>query len=127
MNLFESQIEKLNLSPTAKNCVIELRKVCLEGVDGTEEKSPMEALSDTMKVVTKEVSDTYYNENIPDAQLPELVYTTINKYRPAFEGKYGKKMGLSLVMAGKSYLHQLKIGNTEKLYYDKYVEPELRK
>lgn len=127
MNLFESQIEKLNLSPTAKNCVIELRKVCLEGVDGAEEKSPMKALSDTMKVVTKEVSDTYYNENIPDAQLPELVYTTINKYRPEFEGKYGKKMGLSLVMAGKNYLHQLKIGNTEKLYYDKYVEPELRK
>lgn len=127
MNLFESQIEKLNLSPTAKNCVIELRKVCLEGLGGAEEKSPMEALSDTMKVVTKEVSDTYYNKNLPDEQLPKLVYTTINKYRPAFEEKYGKKMGLSLVMAGKKYLHQLSIGDTEKVYYDTYVEPELRK
>lgn len=34
MNLFESEISKLKLSPTAKETVIQLRKICLESEDG---------------------------------------------------------------------------------------------
>lgn len=34
MNLFESEISKLNLSPTAKETVIQLRKICLESEVG---------------------------------------------------------------------------------------------
>lgn len=31
VNLFESEINRLNLDPTMKRCVIELRQVCMEG------------------------------------------------------------------------------------------------
>ena len=34
MNLFESEISKLNLTPTAKETVIQLRKICLESEEG---------------------------------------------------------------------------------------------
>lgn len=34
MNLFESEISKLNLTPTAKETVIQLRKICLESEGG---------------------------------------------------------------------------------------------
>jgi hypothetical protein len=34
MNLFESEISKLNLTPTAKETIIQLRKICLESEGG---------------------------------------------------------------------------------------------
>lgn len=105
MNLFESQIEKLNLSPTAKNCVIELRKVCLENaVDGMptnltydpskrqKERDMFEQIDKALQMIATEADDTTKQG---DSVLPEF-YKKVHEYRPTFEKTWGKVGGDAL-------------------------------
>lgn len=123
MNLFESQIEKLNLSPTAKNCIIELRKVCLEseyenrqkqeinalattfepGVPQDNSREALKAIKDTVIQASRELGDKY---NTGDSVVPAF-YAIIDKYRKGIEEKYGEKWGQALSAEAKKYVQRM--------------------
>lgn len=116
MNLFESQIEKLNLSPTAKNCVIELRKVCLENaVDGMptgltydpskrERESKMfRAIDEALKIIANQANDTTKQG---DSVLPEF-YKKVHEYRPTFEKTWGKVGGETLEIQAPKFAQRM--------------------
>lgn len=123
MNIFESQIEKLNLSQTAKNCVIELRKVCLESEDENRQKQEINALAttfepgvpqdnsrealkaikDTVIQASRELGDKY---NTGDSVVPEF-YAIIDKYRKGIEEKYGEQWGQALSAEAKKYVQRM--------------------
>lgn len=123
MNLFESQIEKLNLSQTAKNCIIELRKVCLESEHDNRQKQEMNALAtsfepgvpqdnsrealkaikDTVMQASRELGDNYASG---ESVVPAF-YAIIDKYRKGIEAKYGEKWGRALSAEAKKYVQRM--------------------
>lgn len=120
MNLFESQIEKLNLSQTAKNCIIELRKVCLESEHDNRQKQEMNALATsfepgvpqdnsrealaaikaTIRQVGSEVADEDFET---DAIIPAFMEKINTVYREKIAEEYGEKWGNALVAQAKKY------------------------
>lgn len=120
MNLFESQIEKLNLSQTAKNCIIELRKVCLESEHDNRQKQEMNALATsfepgvpqdnsrealaaikaTIRQVGSEVADEDFET---DAIKPAFMEKINTVYREKIAEEYGEKWGNALVAQAKKY------------------------
>lgn len=120
MNLFESQIEKLNLSQTAKNCIIELRKVCLESEHENRQKQEMNALATsfepgvpqdnsrealaaikaTIRQVGSEVADEDFET---DAIIPAFMEKINTVYREKIAEEYGEKWGNALVAQAKKY------------------------
>lgn len=117
MNLFESQIEKLNLSPTAKNCVIELRKVCLEATEDeamnkiardfkvgektTNDDAAMQAIQDTIKLAERELSKEDYDLSAPGKALMNKIQ---QKYRNEIANKFGEKWGEQLITQAQKYI-----------------------
>lgn len=120
MNLFESQIEKLNLSQTAKNCIIELRKVCLESEHDNRQKQEMNALATsfepgvpqdnsrealaaikaTIRQVGREVADEDFKT---DAIVPAFLERIEKVYRKKIAEEYGEKWGDALVAQARKY------------------------
>lgn len=120
MNLFESQIEKLNLSQTAKNCIIELRKVCLESEHDNRQKQEMNALAtsfepgvpqdnsreavnairNTIRQVGREVADEDFKT---DAIVPAFLERIEKVYRKKIAEEYGEKWGDALVAQARKY------------------------
>ena len=120
MNLFESQIEKLNLSQTAKNCIIELRKVCLESEHDNRQKQEMNALATsfepgvpqdnsrealaaikaTIRQVGSEVADEDFET---DAIIPAFLEKIEKVYRKKIAEEYGEKWGDALVAQAHKY------------------------
>lgn len=120
MNLFESQIEKLNLSQTAKNCIIELRKVCLEseydnrqkqemnsfattfkpGVPQDNSREALAAIKATIRQVGSEVADEDFET---DAIIPAFLEKIEKVYRKKIAEKYGEKWGDALVAQAHKY------------------------
>lgn len=120
MNLFESQINKLNLSPTAKNTVIELRKVCLEseydnrqkqemnafastfkpGVPQDNSREALDAIKKTIRQVGSEVADGNFKT---DAIVPAFMDRIEKVYRNQIAEKYGEKWGDALVAQAHKY------------------------
>ncbi|MBO6030832.1 MAG: hypothetical protein J6Q22_05110 [Prevotella sp.] len=120
MNLFESQINNLNLSPTAKNTVIELRKVCLEGEDDNRQKQEMNAFATTFKPgvpqdnsrealaaiknTIRQVGSEVADENFKtDAIVPAFMNRIEKVYRNQIAEKYGEKWGDALVAQAHKY------------------------
>lgn len=117
MNLFESQINQLNISPTAKQTVIELRKICLEseadgmptitpGVSTDNSREALAAIRDTVRKAAGEIGNDYYKsgESIVPAYLAK-----INEYRKGIEQKYGPKYGEALVAEAKKYAQRMSL------------------
>jgi hypothetical protein len=120
MNLFESQINKLNLSPTAKNTVIELRKICLEseydnrqkqemnafattfkpGVPQDNSREALAAIKNTIRQVGSEVADENFKT---DAIIPAFMERIEKVYRPKIAEEYGKQWGDALVAQANKY------------------------
>ena len=120
MNLFESQINNLNLSPTAKNTVIELRKICLEGEDDNRQKQEMNAFATTFKPgvpqdnsrealaaiknTIRQVGSEVADENFKtDAIVPAFMNRIEKVYRNQIAEKYGEKWGDALVAQAHKY------------------------
>lgn len=120
MNLFESQINNLNLSPTAKSTVIELRKVCLESEDDNRQKQEMnafattfkpgvpqdnsrealDAIKKTIRQVGSEVADGNFKT---DAIVPAFMDRIEKVYRNKIAEEYGEKWGDALVAQAHKY------------------------
>ena len=120
MNLFESQINNLNLSPTAKTTVIELRKVCLESEDDNRQKQEMNAFATTFKPgvpqdnsrealaaiknTIRQVGSEVADENFKtDAIVPAFMDRIEKVYRNQIAEKYGEKWGDALVAQAHKY------------------------
>ena len=120
MNLFESQINKLNLSPTAKNTVIELRKICLEGEDDNRQKQEMNAFATTFKPgvpqdnsrealaaiknTIRQVGSEVAGENFQsDAIVPAFLERIEKVYRKKIAQEYGERWGDALVSQARKY------------------------
>lgn len=123
MNLFESEINKLNLSPTAKATVIELRKVCLESdvggqpisdfekmqADAAKKKQEDDAIRDTARQAITDVSS-----NLPEDMDHNAIHAAVMKrikqhYRPMIEETYGSASGERLETVAQTMLSRLKI------------------
>lgn len=120
MNLFESQINNLNLSPTAKNTVIELRKVCLESEYDNRQKQEMNAFATTfkpgvpqdnsrealeaIKKTIRQVGSEVANEDFKtDAIVPAFLDRIEKVYRKKIAQEYGEKWGDALVAQAHKY------------------------
>lgn len=120
MNLFESQIEKLNLSQTAKNCIIELRKVCLESEHDNRQKQEMNALATSfepgvpqdnsrealaaIKATIRQVGSEVADEDFETGAIKPAFMEKINTvYREKIAEEYGEKWGNALVAQAKKY------------------------
>ena len=120
MNLFESQINKLNLTPTAKSTIIELRKICLESEDDMRQKQEMNAFAKTFKVgvpqdnsqqalnaikaTIRQVGSEVANEDFKtDAIIPAFMERIEKVYRPKIAEEYGKQWGDALVAQANKY------------------------
>ena len=120
MNLFESQIEKLNLSQTAKNCIIELRKVCLESEHDNRQKQEMNALATSfepgvpqdnsrealaaIKATIRQVGSEVADEDFETDAIIRAFLEKIEKvYRKKIAEKYGEKWGDALVAQAHKY------------------------
>lgn len=115
MNLFESEINKLNISKTAKDSVIELRKVCLEnaadnmqtnvspGVPQDNSREALKAIKDTVMQASRELGDSY---TTGESVVPAF-YDIIDKYRKGIEEKYGEKWGRALSAEAKKYVQRM--------------------
>lgn len=121
MNLFESQINNLNLDQSMKKSVIELRKVCLESdvggmpnLDFEKQKAEAEktraafnAIKDTINLAMKEVGENLPS-NVEGEALGQAVLKRIqDKYCPQFDKTYGDGWGQKLDMEAKKRLHKL--------------------
>lgn len=123
MNLFESQIEKLNISPTAKRSIIELRKVCLESdvggtpigefekmqADAARKSKEEKAISDTARQAITDVS-----RNLPEDMDHKGIHAAVMKrikehYRPMIEKTYGAGSGERLETVAQTMLSRLDI------------------
>ncbi len=120
MNLFESQINNLNLSPTAKSTIIELRKVCLEseydnrqkqemnafattfkpGVPQDNSREALAAIKNTIRQVGSEVADENFKT---DAIVPAFMEKIEKVYRKKIAEEYGEKWGDALVAQAHKY------------------------
>lgn len=120
MNLFESEINKLNISPTMKSSVIALRKVCLESEDDNRQAQEMntiaktvtpgvpqdnsreaaKAISKTIRLVGSEVANEDFK---PDAIVPAFMERIEKVYRKKIAEKYGEKWGDALVAQAHKY------------------------
>ena len=122
MNLFESQIEKLNISPSMKQSVIELRKVCLEGADDEHKLQEVRAMAETfvpgedknklaneamrkflptIKQAARELAnEDDYDVSAPGAALVQKIKT---KYLPMIVKEYGEESGNALMIAARQY------------------------
>lgn len=115
MNLFESEINKLNISQTAKDSIIELHKVCLEnaadgmptnitpGVPQDNSREALKAIKDTVRLASQELGDNY---TTGDSVVPAF-YAIIDKYRKGIEEKYGKKWAQALSAEAKKYVQRM--------------------
>ena len=121
MNLLESEINKLNISPTMKSSVIALRKVCLESEHENRQKQEMnsfantstpgapldnsreamKAIKATIRQVGSEVAaDDNYQTNAIKPAFMEKINTV---YREKIAEEYGEKWGNALVAQAKKY------------------------
>lgn len=120
MNLFESEINKLNISPTMKSSVIALRKVCLESEDDNRQAQEMntlaktvtpgvpqdnsraaaDAIRKTIRQVGSEVADDDFK---PDAIVPAFMERIEKVYRKKIAEEYGEKWGDALVAQARKY------------------------
>lgn len=120
MNLFESQINNLNLSPTAKSTIIELRKVCLESEYDNRQKQEMNTFAKTFKVgvpqdnskealdaikkIILQVGSEVANEDFKtDAIVPAFMERIEKVYRKKIAEEYGKQWGDALVAQANKY------------------------
>lgn len=124
MNLFESQIEKLNISPSMKQSVIELRKVCLESdvgvppissdfekmqADAAKKKAEDDAIRDTARQAITDVSSNLPEDMDHSALHAAVMKQIIQHYRPMIEKTYGKGSGERLETVAKTMLSRLGI------------------
>lgn len=120
MNLFESEINKLNISPTMKSSVIALRKVCLEseddnrqaqemntiaktvtpGVQQDNSREAVNAIRNTIRQVGREVADEDFKT---DAIVPAFLERIEKVYRKKIAEEYGEKWGDALVAQARKY------------------------
>lgn len=120
MNLFESQINNLNLDPSMKKSIIELRKVCLEseydnrqkqemnsfattfkpGVPQDNSREALAAIKATIRQVGSEVADEDFET---DAIIPAFLEKIEKVYRKKIAEKYGEKWGDALVAQAHKY------------------------
>ncbi len=120
MNLFESEINKLNISPSMKQSVIELRKVCLESEDDNRQAQEMNtiaktvtpgvpqdnsreavnAIRNTIRQVGREVADEDFKT---DAIVPAFLERIEKVYRKKIAEEYGEKWGDALVAQARKY------------------------
>jgi hypothetical protein len=115
MTLFESEINKLHISQTAKDSIIELHKVCLEnaaddmptkfipGLPQDNSREALKAIKDTVIQASQELGDNY---NTGDSVVPEF-YAIIDKYRKGIEEKYGEMWGQALSAEAKKYVQRM--------------------
>jgi len=108
MNLFESQIEKLNLSPSMKQSVIELRKVCLESDVGV---PPISSDFEKMQAdaAKKKAEDDAIRDTARQALHAAVMKQIIHHYRPIIEKTYGEGSGERLETVAKTMLSRLGI------------------
>lgn len=123
MNLFESQINNLNLDPSMKKSVIELRKVCLEGdvgakpisdfdkmqADAAKKRAEEKAISDTARQAITDVSS-----NLPEDMDHNAIHAAVMErikqhYRPMIEKTYGAGSGERLETVAQTMLSRLDI------------------
>lgn len=124
MNLFESQIEKLNISPSMKQSVIELRKVCLESDVGVppissdfekmqevaaKKKEEDDAIRDTARQAITDVSNNMPEDMDHNALHAAVMKQIVQHYRPMIEKTYGKGSGERLETVAKTMLSRLGI------------------
>lgn len=120
MNLFESQINNLNLDPSMKKSIIELRKVCLEseydnrqkqemnsfattfkpGVPQDNSREALAAIKATIRQVGREVADEDFKT---DAIVPAFLERIEKVYRKKIAEEYGEKWGDALVAQARKY------------------------
>lgn len=120
MNLFESQINNLNLDPSMKKSIIELRKVCLESEYDNRQKQEMNAFAKTFKVgvpqdnsrealaaiknTIRQVGSEVADENFKtDAIVPAFMERIEKVYRKKIAQEYGEKWGDALVAQAHKY------------------------
>lgn len=120
MNLFESQINNLNLDPSMKKSIIELRKVCLESEYDNRQKQEMNAFAKTFKVgvpqdnsrealaaikkTIRQVGSEVANEDFKtDAIVPAFMERIEKVYRNEIAQKYGEQWGDALVAQAHKY------------------------
>lgn len=123
MNLFESQIEKLNISPSMKQSVIELRKVCLESdvgakpisdfekmqADAAKKREEDDAIRDTARQAITDVSNNLPEDMDHNALHAAVMERIKEHYRPMIEETYGAGSGERLETVAQSMLSHLKI------------------
>ena len=120
MNLFESQINNLNLDPSMKKSIIELRKVCLESEYDNRQKQQMNAFATTfkpgvpqdnsrealaaIKATIRQVGSEVADEDFEtDAIIPAFLEKIEKVYRKKIAEKYGEKWGDALVAQAHKY------------------------
>ena len=124
MNLFESQIEKLNISPSMKQSVIELRKVCLESdvgvppissdfekmqADAAKKKAEDDAIRDTARQAITDVSSNLPEDMDHSALHAAVMERIVQHYRPMIEKTYGEGSGERLETVAQTMLSRLGI------------------
>ena len=124
MNLFESQINNLNLDPSMKKSVIELRKVCLESdvgvppissdfekmqADAAKKRKEDDAIRDTARQAITDVSSNLPEDMDHNALHAAVMKQIIHHYRPIIEKTYGEGSGERLETVAKTMLSRLGI------------------
>lgn len=124
MNLFESQINNLNLDPSMKKSIIELRKVCLESdvgvppissdfekmqADAAKKKAEDDAIRDTARQAITDVSSNLPEDMDHNALHAAVMKQIIQHYRPIIEKTYGEGSGERLETVAKTMLSRLGI------------------
>lgn len=124
MNLFESQINNLNLDPSMKKSIIELRKVCLESDVGVppissdfekmqaaaaQKTKKDDAIRDTARQAITDVSSNMPEDMDHKAIHAAVMERIVQHYRPMIEKMYGAGSGERLETVAKAMLSRLKI------------------
>jgi hypothetical protein len=119
MNLFESEIRKLNLDPAMKQSVIELRKICLESDSSMptfnpeeqarrrqQEDAAMKSIQDTINLALSEVGNSS-NGSLDSDALKQAVLEKVKEYRSRIDSKFGPKWGDMLELQAQKRLQKL--------------------
>ena len=119
MNLFEAEINKLNLDPSVKQSVIELRKICLESEYAMPTFNPeeqaklrqqadaaMKSIQDTINLALSEVGNRD-NGNLDSDALKAAVIAKVKEYRSRIDAQFGPKCGDMLELQAQKRLQKL--------------------
>ena len=117
MNLFEAEINKLNINPDMKRSIIALRKICLEseygdmpqitpGAHTDNSREALAAIKDTINMAMAKVGNSK-NGNLDSDELKKAVIAKIKEYRRSIEAKFGPQWGNALELEANKRIQKL--------------------